>query len=222
MLFMKNMIHTVWVMHWILVGCASGRCLTAWCSQMFIDWFCMIESNQLVESNPIANSFIRDDVLSHNKKLIKSDCINITLCTTGHFPTISSFSSGKIPQCKNLPVSLFSTLKNQYQGLMKNVIDRPCHQGSFQNLNLTLNDLKKWPTVSPSTTWVNTWISQNCKNFLQPTQSLCWISKNLWALPAHDCCRFWSSPAEMSDMVFVCIWVKHVLKILKIRIWTWL
>ena len=45
--------------------------------------------------------------------------------------------------CKqNLAVSLFSTLKNQYQGLMKNVIDRPCHQGSFQNLNLTLNDLK--------------------------------------------------------------------------------
>ena len=111
---------------------------------MFIDWFCMIESNQLVESNPIANSFIRDDVLSHNKKLIKSDCINITLCTTGHFPTISIFFHWKnSTMCKqNLAVSLFSTLKNQYQGLMKNVIDRPCHQGSFQNLNLTLNDLK--------------------------------------------------------------------------------
>ena len=181
------MIHTVWVMHsmntcWMCIWHMFDRLMLTNVHWLVLhDWI-----------KPAGWKQPDSKFIYKGRRALTQQKINKVRLHQYHIMYNRSFSNNlnffhwkNSTMCKqNLAVSLFSTLKNQYQGLMKNVIDRPCHQGSFQNLNLTLNDLKKWPTVSPSTTWVNIWISQNCKNFLQPTQSLCWISKNPWALPA--------------------------------------
>ena len=60
-----------------------SMCIWQMCDRLMLNWM-LTNVHWLVlhdwikpaGCDPIANSFIRDDVLSHNKKLIKSDCIN--------------------------------------------------------------------------------------------------------------------------------------------------
>ena len=125
------------------------------------------------------------------QKMNKSDCINITLGTTSLQFHLQSQVFHDL-HAKNICIFFIQHVEKPVQR-----VDEECHWQALSSRVISKSQLdlkwpQKWPTVSPSTTWVKNWISQNSRVeffFLQPTLKL---------LLSYE-----KSPAVIFDMVFV-------------------